>query len=85
MSLWPILRRKLGAFLFVFSVNLFAAAQAAAIANSVLKTLGSNQLQLAINLRQWSSNFNYSVVFPASESPLLVQIRQCAMNCTYRG
>ncbi len=80
MSLWHNLRLKLGAFLFAFSLNLDTAAQAAAISSSVLKTFGNNQLQLTINLRQWSSNFNYSVVLPASGSALLVQSRQCVVS-----
>ncbi len=75
MSSWRACR-TLSALVVTAAVSLSTAADAAAILNTVLKAVGNTQLLLAVNFAQWSGNFNYSVVLPASELFLPHHARQ---------
>ncbi len=66
--------------LLTLSLNAVSAARAAAVVKSIVKAVGNNQLQLAINFSQWSGDFNYSLVLPASEVNLHVQSRQYVLH-----
>lgn len=43
-----------------------SSSHAAAVTNTVIRQVSAGQLSIAINFAQWSGNFNYTLVLPAS-------------------
>ncbi len=59
-SMWPLL------LLLALGAAQPRGACAAAVINSVYKAVSNGKLALAINFAQWSDNFSYQLVLPAS-------------------
>lgn len=57
---WPSL------LLLAVGIALPSSSHAAAVTNTVIKQVSAGQLSIAMNLAQWSGNFNYTLVLPAS-------------------